>query len=230
MTSYDPYEPPREFQKLKVTITGAFNGTHTTLLYAPGSITPPDFVSTDLKTMMWENVSISSLKDLEFRIAYQQVIQYIGTHNVIIFTNSTMSNFNFNPNLPGISFNVSGATGTGFCQIAIQRTLLYANPSEWIVKIDGQTLTYSSNYTVTENDDYVFIVLNYTHSTHRIEIAGTWVISEFNTNTVLIILVTLALMMAILAIHQRKNLAKMKMKCKNITSTFILKITNRRTL
>ncbi|MEM2780610.1 MAG: hypothetical protein QW791_07080, partial [Candidatus Bathyarchaeia archaeon] len=74
------------------------------------------------------------------------------------------------------------------------------------------------------------IVLNYTHSTHRIEIAGTWVISEFNTNTVLIILVTLALMMAILAIHQRKNLAKMKMKCKNITSTFILKITNRRTL
>ena len=150
-------------------------------------------------------------------------------HNVIIYTNSTMSNFNFNPNLLGISFNVSGATGTGFCQIAIPRTLLYANPSEWIVKIDGQTLTYSNDYTVTENNDYVFIALNYTHSTHRIEIAGTWVVSEFNTNAALIMLVTLVLIMAILTIHQRKNLAKIKTKCQNITNTFILKIINRQT-
>ncbi|MEM2688390.1 MAG: hypothetical protein QXR01_00870 [Candidatus Bathyarchaeia archaeon] len=225
VTSYDPYEPPRKFQKLKINIMGAFNGTHTILLYAADSVPPPDFVSTDLKIMSWENVSIGSLKNLEFRMAYQQVVNYFGTHNVIIYTNSTMSGFNFNPNLPGISFNVTGA-GTGFCQVAIPRTLLYAEPSAWIVKIDDQMLNYPSNYTVMENDDYVFIALSYAHSTHRIEIAGTWVVSEFNMNTSLIILTALVLIMAI-AIQQRKNIAKMKTKCKNITSALILKITNR---
>ncbi|MEM2280813.1 MAG: hypothetical protein QXZ68_02330 [Candidatus Bathyarchaeia archaeon] len=204
MTSYDPYEPPREFQKLKITVSGAFNGTHTTLLYAPDSVPPPDFVSTDFRTMIWENVSISSLKDLEFRIAYQQVIDYAGTHNIVIFTNSTMSNFNFNPSLKSISFNVTGQTGTGFCQVAIPRTLLYAEPSAWIVKIDGQILNYPSDYNVTENDDYVFVTLNYTHSTHKIEIIGTWVIPEFNTHLILIMLAILTLTMAFI-FHERKS-------------------------
>ncbi|MEM2806659.1 MAG: hypothetical protein QXK86_07420, partial [Candidatus Bathyarchaeia archaeon] len=216
MTSYDPYEPPREFQKLKITITSAFNGTRTILLYAPGTMPQPDSTSTDLKTMVWENVSLSSLKDLEFRIAYQQIVNYIGTHNVIIFTNSTMSNFNFNPNLPGISFNVTGAAGTGFCQVAIPRTLLYASPAEWTVKIDGQALD-QSEYTVTENDDYVFITLNYTHSSHRIEIVGTWVVSEFSPNILPIILAIIGLIAAIFAFQQRKNIYKIKMKCQNIT-------------
>ncbi|MEM3874995.1 MAG: hypothetical protein QXU45_07685 [Candidatus Bathyarchaeia archaeon] len=216
MTSYDPYEPPREFQKLKITITGAFNGTRTILLYAQGTMPQPDSTSTDLKTMVWENVSLSSLKDLEFRIAYQQIVNYIGTHNVIIFTNSTMSNFNFNPNLPGISFNVTGAAGTGFCQVAIPRTLLYASPAEWTVKIDGQALD-QSEYTVTENDDYVFITLNYTHSSHRIEIVGTWVVSEFSPNILPIILAIIGLIAAVFAFQQRKNIYKIKMKCQNIT-------------
>jgi hypothetical protein len=219
MTSYDPYEPPREFQKLKITITGAFNGTRTILLYAPGAVPQPDFTSTDFKTMVWENVSISSLKDLEFRIAYQQVVNYIGTHNVIIFTNSTMSNFNFNPGLPSISFNVTGTTGTGFCQVAIPRSLLYASPTDWTVKIDGQTLS-QAQYTVTENSDYVFITLNYTHSSHRIEIVGTWVVSEVNPNILPIILTIIGIIAAILTFQQRKNLGKIKMKCQNITRIF----------
>jgi hypothetical protein len=219
MTSYDPYEPPREFQKLKITITGAFNGTRTILLYAPGAVPQPDFTSTDFKTMVWENVSISSLKDLEFRIAYQQVVNYIGTHNVIIFTNSTMSNFNFNPGLLSISFNVTGTTGTGFCQVAIPRSLLYASPTDWTVKIDGQTLS-QAQYTVTENSDYVFITLNYTHSSHRIEIVGTWVVSEVNPNILPIILTIIGIIAAILTFQQRKNLGKIKMKCQNITRIF----------
>lgn len=216
ITSYDPSEPPRESQKLKITITGAFNGTHTILLFASGTTPSPDLISTDFKTMTWENVSISSLKDLEFRIACQKVINYFGTHNVIIFTNSKISNFNFDPDLPGISFNVTGQAGSGFCQVSIPRTLLYASLAEWTVKIDGQPLS-PSEYTVTENSDYVFITLNYTHSSHSIEIAGTWVVSELSPNILPIILTIIGLIAVTLTIQQRKNIAKIKIKCQNIT-------------
>ncbi len=216
MTSHDPYEPPREFQKLKVTIMGAFNGTHTVMLYAPSTLPQPNAVSTDFKTMTWENVSMSSLKDLEFRRAYQQAINYFGIHNLMIFTNSTVSSFSFNPDLPGISFNVTGAAGKGFCQIAIPRTFLYASPTEWTVKIDGQKLN-PDEYVVTENSDYVFITLNYAHSSRLIEIIGTWIVPEFNPNVILIIL---ALVAAIFTFYQRKNIAKIKMKCQSITKIF----------
>jgi len=226
MTSYDPYEPPREFQKLKITITGAFNGTSTILLYAPDTVPEPDFTSTDFKTMVWENVSISSLKDLEFHVAYQQVVNYIGTHNVIIFTNSTMSNFNFNPSLPGISFNVTGTTGTGFCQVAIPRSLLYASPTDWTVKIDGQTLS-QAQYTVTENSDYVFITLSYTHSSHQIEIIGTWVVSEYNQSLqIILVLLAITLAITIFAFKQRKNIDKVKQKCQGTIQAYITKIVN----
>jgi len=220
MTS-SPYESPREFEKLKITIISGSNATHTILLYAPSTMPTPNMTSLDYKTMMWENVTMSSLKDLLFKIAYQGVVDYLGeTYYVPIFTNSTVSNFNFNPNLKSISFNVTGTTGTGFCNVTIPRALLYAAPEEWNVKIDGTPVEFN----VTENAEYVFIYLNYSHSSHLIEIEGTWIITEFPPSMLPLILMIISLIAAIIAVKQRKKLGVLKTKSQNIIHTFVSKL------
>ncbi|MEM3697809.1 MAG: hypothetical protein QXQ94_09985 [Candidatus Bathyarchaeia archaeon] len=216
-----PDAPPREFEKLKITFSGGFNGTHTILLYAPDTVPAPDITSLDYKSMTWQNVSLSDLKDLRFHIAYQGVINYLAkTYYVPIFTNSTVNNFAFNPDAKGISFNVTGTTGTGFCNITIPKALLKGEP--WTIKIDGLTLP-SENYTVTENDEYAFIYLNYTHSEHRIEIVGTWVVAEFPPNTLTILLMAISLITIIITVKQRKKLNALKTKYQSTITT----LTNR---
>ncbi|MGQ9507048.1 MAG: hypothetical protein ACUVTB_04210 [Candidatus Bathycorpusculaceae bacterium] len=215
-----PDAPPREFEKLKITIASTFNGTHTILLYAPGTVPPPDTTSLDYKSMMWENVTLSSLKDIEFRIAYQQEINYIGVHNVIIFTNSTVNNFGFDPTAKSISFNVTGTEDTGFCNITIPKTLLRAALDDWIVKIDGLPLT-SEDFAVTENDGYAFIYLNYTHSEHKIEIVGTWVVAEFPPNMLIIVLIMVSLIATVMAVKQRRKISALKIKYQNTINSII---------
>lgn len=223
-----PYESPREFEKLKITIVSGSNATHTILLYAPSTVPTPNVTSLDYKTMTWENVTTSDLKDLLFKIAYQGVIHHLGkTYYVPIFTNSTVSDFNFDQNSKRISFNVAGATGTGFCNVTIPRALLYA-PEGWIVKINGTVLN-PVEFNVTENDEYVFIYLNYTHSSHFIEIEGTWIITEFPPNMLPLILVIISLIAAIIAVKQRKKLGMLKTKYQSVIQTFANRLYKLRT-
>jgi hypothetical protein len=211
---------PREFEKLKIIITAGTNATHTVLLYAPYGVPNPDKFSLDYKSMTWENTSFSSLKDLVFHIAYQEVVDYLAkTYYVPLFTNSTVSNFNFDPSAKRISFNATGATGTGFCNITIPRSLLYAAIGNWTVKIDGTSLS-AENFTVTQNDEYVFIYFNYTHSSHTIEIVGTWVVTEFPPNMLPPILTILSLIVAIIAVKKRKRLGTLKTKYQNSIRSF----------
>ncbi len=224
-----PYESPREFEKLKITLVGGSNATHTILLYAPGTVPTPDMTSLNYKAMTWENVTMSSLKDLLFKIAYQGVIDYLGgTYYVPIFTNSTVSNFDFDADLKSMSFDVTGTTGTGFCNITIPRAVLYAALEEWVVKIDGVPLT-SEEYNVTENAEYVFIYLNYSHSSHSIEIVGTWIITELPPNMLPLIMIILSLIAVIFAVTQRRKLRAFKTKSQNLIHTFISKLYQSRT-
>ncbi|MGQ9641060.1 MAG: hypothetical protein ACUVUF_02890 [Candidatus Bathycorpusculaceae bacterium] len=224
-TSYDPLEPPREFEKLKIIIMAGFNETHTILLYAPGTVPTPDNTSLDFKSMTWQNATLSSLKDLNFRVAYQEIIDYLGEkYYVPIFTNSTVSNFNFNPSAKGISFNVTGERGTGFCEITIPRALLNASRQDWIVRLDGQVLNLDENYTVTENAEYVFISLNYTHSSHHIEVEGTWIVPEFQPNLLPPVLIALSLIAVAIAISQRKKLGIIKTRYQKVIYAFLSRI------
>jgi hypothetical protein len=219
MTS-SPYESPREFEKLKIIIRGGTNATHIVLLYTPHTVPNPGKFSLDYKSMTWENTTLSSLKDLVFQVAYQEVIDYLAkTYYVPIFTNSTVSDFNFNPDAKRISFNVTGTTGTGFCNITIPRTLLYAALGNWTVKIDGKLL-HPENFTVTQNDEYVFIYLNYPHSDHTIEIVGIWVVTEFPPNMLPPILIILSVIAAIIAVKKRKRLSTLKTKYQSSIRTF----------
>jgi hypothetical protein len=66
MTASDDYEPPIEGERLKVSVQGSSNATHTIRIYQPGTVPDPDISA--LGGMVWNNQSISSLKDLVFQV------------------------------------------------------------------------------------------------------------------------------------------------------------------
>jgi hypothetical protein len=220
----DPEAPPLQFDKLSVTVSGESSANQTILLYQPSGVPNPDNSSRDYRSMVWNNASLSSLQDLMFLKAYEQQVSYAGgTYPIPIFTNSTVTSFSFSPSAKQIAFNVSGPPGTGFCNVTIPRNLLNASSlSDWVVMLDGKALP-PNEFNITQNDDYVFIYLNYTHSEHRISIIGTAVLAEFQPDVLPLVLVILALIAAMITIKQRRKLEPLKAKCRQALSTLSLK-------
>jgi hypothetical protein len=70
-------EPPREGERLKVTVEGGSNATHTVTIFRPGTVPEPDISAPG--RMIWNNQSISSLKDLIFQIEHDNTPPVIGT-------------------------------------------------------------------------------------------------------------------------------------------------------
>jgi hypothetical protein len=203
-------EPPTEYEKLKITVMAGTNSTYTVLLSRPPSVPKPDFVSADLKSMTWENTTISSLKDLAFNLTLNQgVVEHDGvTYYVPISSNSTISNFSFNYNTTYGSINItaSGASGTtGFCNLTIPRTLLDVNvyPDQWTIIIDGKDAT--SNCTITRNADYTFIYVPYTHSSNTITVEATKPFPEMPQNILPQILMIATLIAALFLIVTRRK-------------------------
>jgi parallel beta-helix repeat protein len=94
------------------------------------------------------------------------------TFTVSVESNSTVSNFAFNQPNKEISFYVTGPDGTiGFSNVTIPKQLLYGEP--WSVLIDG----ISVSPTIAENETHSILYFTYTHSTHKIQIIGTYVIA-----------------------------------------------------
>ena len=94
------------------------------------------------------------------------------TFTVSVASNSTVSNFAFNQPNKEISFYVTGPDGTiGFSNVTIPKQLLYGEP--WSVLIDGISVTP----TIAENETHSILYFTYTHSTHKIQIIGTYVIA-----------------------------------------------------
>jgi len=112
--------------------------------------------------------------------------------NVVVESNSTVSNFEFREDQKEIRFSVTGPSGTvGFCNVTIPKELLKAEPPEnWVVTVDGQPPTY---FNFAENGTHAFLYFTFTHTTHNIIIRGTWAVPEFPTVTpLLLILIILA--------------------------------------
>ena len=70
-------EPPGEGERLKVTVEGGSNATHAVTIFRPVTVPEPDI--SDAGRMTWNNQSISSLKDLIFRIEGDSTPPVIGT-------------------------------------------------------------------------------------------------------------------------------------------------------
>jgi nitrous oxidase accessory protein len=96
-------------------------------------------------------------------------------YNVDVVSNSTVSDFRFNPEGAFIRFNVEGETGTmGFCRVTIPKDLLHAEDN-WNVLVNETSVTPTVNVDTTNT----YIYFTYKHSTNTIEIIGTTAIPEF---------------------------------------------------
>lgn len=91
---------------------------------------------------------------------------------VSVSTNSTVTNFAFDQPEKTESFEIAGTNGTtGFCNVTIPKELLNGDFSLWI---DGSPVSF----TITQNSTHSYLHFNYTHTVHKVRIAGTTVIPE----------------------------------------------------
>jgi len=114
-------------------------------------------------------------------------------YNVFVFSNSTVSDFSFNPENTLIRFDVMGETGTtGFCNVTIPKGLLITEDN-WAILVDGTSVT--PNLNDDQNNSYIYF--NYHHST-KIEIIGTDAISEFPSWSILVFGVSIVFILSII--------------------------------
>jgi len=205
-------EPPQRDSRLKITIEGGYNSTHTVTLIRPSMVPVPDITSSDQTYMVWFNQSVSGLRDLIFDIKYQGVFMWEGEpYRVVFDSNSAVEDFNFDIDHKQFSFNVTGPPCTdGFCNISIPKALLYALPEEWVIIIDTPPpLEYLTEYNVTETDTHTFIYFTYHHIAipHIITIRGTQVIREFDATVLLPLLLISTLIIALInrTAHRKKE-------------------------
>ena len=96
-------------------------------------------------------------------------------YSIFVFSNSTVSDFSFNPEDALIQFNVIGETGTtGFCNVTISKGLLRAEGT-WTVLVDDNPIIPLVN----DDASNTYLYFTYPHSTKTVEIIGTTAIPEF---------------------------------------------------
>lgn len=121
---------------------------------------------------------------------------------VEIYSNSSLSEFQFNTTSKKLYFNVTGSAGTrGFCNVTIPENLLWGDFSLFI---NGIPLVEGINYTKIYNGTHYTFYTTYTHSEHTIEIVGTEAIPEFPSAIIL----PLLMILSIAAIFFAKKKAK----------------------
>jgi parallel beta-helix repeat protein len=104
------------------------------------------------------------------------------TYYVHIVSNSTISDFYFNPGEGAfLRFNVTGEEGIeGFCRVTIPKDLLWVEDG-WTIFVGEESV----NYTIIPDNDYAYLYFTYNHSTQTVIIQGTHVIPEFPQATIL---------------------------------------------
>jgi len=109
--------------------------------------------------------------------------------SITVTSNSSVGNLVFDQPTKTISFLIAGENGTkGFCNITIPKELLWCeNIAEWIVKVNGNAITYQAVETLTHTSLY----FTYQHSVKTVEITATNVIPEFPPSTLMLLLLTL---------------------------------------
>jgi parallel beta-helix repeat protein len=110
-----------------------------------------------------------------------------------VVSNSTVSDFTFNPETALVRFNVEGEDGTtGFCRVTVPKGLLDTEDN-WVVLVDGASVTP----TVNEDTDSTYLYFAYDHSAKTVEIIGTTAIPEFPT-WIILPLLFITILMAII--------------------------------
>lgn len=96
---------------------------------------------------------------------------------VDVVSNSSVSDFCFNPSSGAfLNFTVTGGS-VGFCRVSIPKQLLWVEAGGWIVLVDELSVVPS----VFESDNFTYLYFTYSHSSKTVHIEGTAVISEFSS-------------------------------------------------
>lgn len=122
-----------------------------------------------------------------------------ASYSVDIVSNSTISDFYFNPNEGAfLRFNVTGEDGTiGFCRVTIPKNLLWVKDG-WNILVGSEQIT---DYTIIPDENYAYLYFIYHHSTKTVEIRGDNVIPEFPS--AMILLLTIVFMALVVAITKK---------------------------
>jgi parallel beta-helix repeat protein len=120
-------------------------------------------------------------------------------HYVNCISNSTLSDFYFNPlEGPFIRFKATGENGTsGFCRVIVPKGLLNSQNS-WNVLINEESVTP----TISEDYYSTYLYFTYNHNIKTIKIIGTDAVPEFISWTT--ILITLVAVVAIIFVYRHK--------------------------
>lgn len=195
-TSYST-EPPRSGEKLKLTVQGMCNGTHIPTLSSPPTIPTPSNVSADQTLMSWNNLSISTLKNLVFSLQYCTSIPHNGqTYPIITKSNGSVSPVTYDSSRNQINLTINGShPGEGYANVSIPKDLINAPSNQWVIVVGSETILYP-DYQVTETDTHTFLYFNFTfNSPITIQIMGT--VSEFPTHQILPLFILTTLMIAV---------------------------------
>ncbi len=123
------------------------------------------------------------------------ILPYEDNNVFFVQSNSTVTALSFNSTTLELAFSVTGPSGTcGYTQVTIDNSLI-SNPENLQVKLDGKEL----DYTITQLDNSWVITLNYSHSTHEINMQlQASQQTEIDQNYLLLTGVILAVFLAVL--------------------------------
>ncbi len=137
------------------------------------------------------------------------ILPYKDSSVFFVQSNSTVTALSFNSTSLELAFSVTGPSGTrGYTQVTIDNSLI-SNPENLQVKLDGKEL----DYTIMQLDNSWVITLNYSHSTHEINMQlQASQQTEIGQNYLLLTGVILAVFFAvliglILVLRNKKNCA-----------------------
>jgi hypothetical protein len=113
-------------------------------------------------------------------------------------SNSTVGIVCLNRADKSINFTVEGSSNTAsFCNVSIPRKMLDCpdDIENWMIFLN--TTNISGNCTKTRDDYYTYIYIPYNHSTNTLTVTGTWVVPEFPTPTIFLLLTIISSSVAI---------------------------------
>ena len=132
------------------------------------------------------------------------------TYYVHIVSNSTISDFYFNPGEGAfLRFNVTGEEGIeGFCRVTIPKDLLWVEDG-WTILVGDQPTT---DYRIIPDENYTYLYFTYNHSTKTVLIQGTHVIPEF-PSTMIPLLFVLATLIATVLLKKKRHSQSQPLFC-----------------
>jgi len=124
--------------------------------------------------------------------------------DVIISSNSQVSNLQFSEQAKKLTFTVAGETGTkGVTDITIPKSLLGGDMN---VMIDGHMMSQNDFIETADTQDSTTLEINYNHSTHTIEVTGTNAVPEFPAS---LMAMFVAISMLVIFVSSRRHVLKL---------------------